>query len=105
MAEKRFRNVYLLGLVSLFTDLSSQMVFPLIPLFMTSVLGAGAMMVGLVEGGAEAVASILKALSGKCSAGRGLAWGGSPFPAGLHYPSVARTSAARSRQVCPGAAS
>jgi MFS family permease len=64
MPENRFRNVYLLGLVSLFTDLSSQMVFPVLPLFMTSVLGAGAMMVGLVEGGAEAVASILKAFSG-----------------------------------------
>ena len=67
MEEKRFRNVYLLGLVSLFTDLSSQMIFPLLPLFMTSVLGAGAMMVGLVEGGAEAVASILKAVSGMWS--------------------------------------
>jgi MFS family permease len=67
MADKRFRNVYLLGLVSLFTDLSSQMVFPLLPLFMTSVLGAGAIMVGLVEGGAEAVASILKAFSGMWS--------------------------------------
>jgi MFS family permease len=64
---KRYRNVYMLGLVSLFTDLSSQMVFPLLPLFMTSVLGAGAMMVGLVEGGAEAVASILKAFSGMWS--------------------------------------
>jgi len=64
MADKRFRNIYLLGLVSLFTDLSSQMVFPLLPLFMTSVLGAGAIMVGLVEGGAEAIASILKAFSG-----------------------------------------
>lgn len=67
MADKRFRNVYLLGLVSLFTDLSSQIVFPLLPLFMTSVLGAGAMMVGLVEGGAEAIASILKAFSGMWS--------------------------------------
>ncbi len=67
MADKRFRNVYLLGLVSLFTDLSSQMVFPLLPLFMTSVLGAGAIMVGLVEGGAEAIASILKAFSGMWS--------------------------------------
>ena len=67
MSGKRFRNVYLLGLVSLFTDLSSQMVFPLLPLFMTSVLGAGAIMVGLVEGGAEAVASILKAFSGMWS--------------------------------------
>ncbi len=67
MKQNRFRNVYLLGLVSLFTDLSSQMVFPLLPLFMTSVLGAGAMMVGLVEGGAEAVASIIKAFSGMWS--------------------------------------
>ncbi len=64
MSDRRFRNIYLLGLVSLFTDLSSQMVFPLLPLFMTSVLGAGAIMVGLVEGGAEAIASILKAFSG-----------------------------------------
>ena len=64
MADRRFRNVYLLGLVSLFTDLSSQMVFPLLPLFMTSVLGTGAILVGLVEGGAEAVASIIKAFSG-----------------------------------------
>lgn len=66
----RFRNlgnVYILGTVSLLTDLSSQMVFPLIPLFMTSVLGAGAAMVGLVEGAAEAVASILKAFSGRWS--------------------------------------
>jgi MFS family permease len=67
MKAGRFRNVYLLGVVSLFTDLSSQMVFPLLPLFMTSALGAGAMMVGLVEGGAEAVASILKAFSGMWS--------------------------------------
>jgi len=68
MTERRsFRNVYLLGLVSLFNDLSSQMVFPLLPLFLTSVLGAGAEVVGLVEGGAEAVASILKALSGSWS--------------------------------------
>jgi MFS family permease len=67
MGQKRLRNVYLLGFVSLFTDLSSQMVFPLLPLFMTSVLGAGAMMVGLVEGGAEAVASLLKAVSGMWS--------------------------------------
>ena len=42
-------NIFLLGLVSLFTDLSSQMVFPLIPLFLTTVLGAGAFAVGIVD--------------------------------------------------------
>ncbi len=67
MARRSLRNVYLLGAVSLFTDFSSQMVFPLVPLFMTSVLGAGAALVGLVEGAAEAVASVLKAFSGRWS--------------------------------------
>ena len=58
------RNVLLLGFVSLFTDLSSQMVFPLLPLFLTSVLGAGASAVGIVEGAAESTASLLKVFSG-----------------------------------------
>ena len=58
------RNIFILGLVSLFTDLSSQMVFPLIPLFLTSVLGAGACVVGIVEGAAETTASLLKVISG-----------------------------------------
>lgn len=58
------RNIFILGLISLFTDLSSQMVFPLIPLFMVSVLGAGAYAVGIVEGAAETTASLLKVISG-----------------------------------------
>ncbi len=58
------RNIVLLGIVSLFTDLSSQMVFPLIPLYLTVSLGAGAYAVGLVEGAAEATASLLKVFSG-----------------------------------------
>jgi len=58
------RNILILGLVSLFTDLSSQMVFPLIPLFLTTVLGAGAYAVGVVEGAAETTASLLKVVSG-----------------------------------------
>lgn len=57
-------NLIILGFVSLFTDLSSQMVFPLIPLFLTSVLGAGAYTVGIVEGAAETTASLLKVVSG-----------------------------------------
>lgn len=58
------RNVFLLGLVSLFTDLGSQMVFPLIPLYLVSVLGAGASVVGICEGAAEATASLIKVFSG-----------------------------------------
>ena len=58
------RNIFILGLVSLFTDLSSQMVFPLIPLFLTSVLGVGASIVGIIEGSAEATASLFKVISG-----------------------------------------
>jgi len=58
------RNILIIGLVSLFTDLGSQMVFPLIPLFLTAVLGAGAYTVGIVEGAAETTASLLKLVSG-----------------------------------------
>lgn len=58
------RNVLLLGLVSLFTDLSSQMIFPLIPLYLCGVLGAGASIVGICEGAAETTASLLKVVSG-----------------------------------------
>jgi MFS family permease len=58
------RNMFILGFVSLFTDLSSQMVFPLIPLFLTGVLGTGAFEVGIIEGAAETTASILKVVSG-----------------------------------------
>ena len=57
-------NVAILGLVSLFTDLGSQMVFPLIPLFLTTTLGASMVVVGLIEGSAETVASLLKVFSG-----------------------------------------
>ena len=60
-------NILVLGMVSLCTDLSSQMVFPLIPLYLTSVLAAGAYVVGLVEGAAETTASFLKVLSGHIS--------------------------------------
>ena len=61
------KNVVLLGFVSLFTDLSSQMVFPLIPLYLTGVLGASAVYVGIIEGSAESIASFLKVYSGYLS--------------------------------------
>jgi MFS family permease len=58
------RNVFVLGITSLLTDLSSEVIYPLVPLFLTSVLGAPLSIVGLIEGIAESTASILKVVSG-----------------------------------------
>jgi len=57
-------TVILLGLTSFFTDISSEMVYPLIPLFLVSRLGASPAIVGLIEGLAESLASLLKVFSG-----------------------------------------
>ena len=61
------RNVWVAGAVSLFNDISSEMVYPLLPVFITSVLGASRVSLGLIEGVAEATASILKVFSGVLS--------------------------------------
>ena len=58
------RNVVFLGVVSGLTDISSEMLYPIMPLFLTAVLGAPMTVVGLIEGVAEATASLLKAASG-----------------------------------------
>lgn len=58
------RGVWALGFVSLFMDISSEMIHGLLPVFLTAVLGAGAEMVGLIEGVGEATASISKLFSG-----------------------------------------
>lgn len=63
------RTVVVLGLVSLANDAASEMVTPLLPLFLTATLGAGPAIVGLVEGVAEATASILKVVSGRLADG------------------------------------
>ncbi len=55
----------LLGLVSLLTDTSSEMIMPLLPAFVTGVLGGGALAIGWIEGLADATASILKLVSGR----------------------------------------
>lgn len=57
-------NIILLGLVSFFADLSTEMVYPLIPLYLTGVFGATPALVGVIEGIAESVASLLKVFSG-----------------------------------------
>lgn len=57
-------NIIALGLVSFFADISSEMVYPIIPLYLTSAFGATPALVGLIEGIAESLASLLKVFSG-----------------------------------------
>jgi MFS family permease len=59
------RAVWLLGWVSLATDAATEAIYPLLPFFLTRVLGAGAVSLGVVEGAAEAVNSVLKIWSGR----------------------------------------
>src|SRR5262245_61361780 len=59
------RPVWLLGWVSLATDSATEAIYPLLPFFLTRVLGAGAVSLGVLEGAAEAVNSILKIVSGR----------------------------------------
>ncbi|MCG6900309.1 MAG: MFS transporter [Gammaproteobacteria bacterium] len=59
------RTVVILGLVSFFNDAASEMITPLLPVFLTAALGAGPVVVGLVEGVAEATASVLKLVAGR----------------------------------------
>ncbi|HSJ58946.1 MAG TPA: MFS transporter, partial [Anaerolineae bacterium] len=84
------RNVWAASLTSFFTDVSSEMVINLIPLFLANVLGVGTGLIGLIEGIAEATASLLKVFSGWLSdrlgerkwvavAGYGLSAAAKPF--------------------------
>jgi MFS family permease len=57
-------NIILLGITSLLTDISSEMVYPLLPVYLVSVLGASPAILGLIEGIAESLASLLKVFSG-----------------------------------------
>ncbi|MDA8430516.1 MAG: MFS transporter [Geobacteraceae bacterium] len=58
------KNVFFTGLVSFFMDFSSEMIYPLVPLFLANVLGVNKSMIGLIEGIAESTASLLKVFSG-----------------------------------------
>jgi len=58
------KNVFVLGLVSFFNDVASEMIYPIVPIFLTTVLGAPVAIVGLIEGIAESTASVLKVVSG-----------------------------------------
>lgn len=57
-------NILLLGLVSFFTDVSSEMIYPLLPLFIIQLPGIGVGFLGLIEGVAESTAALLKLYSG-----------------------------------------
>ncbi len=63
-APKILSNIVLIGLVSFFVDMSSEMVYPILPLFLTATLGASPAIVGVIEGIAESIASLLKVFSG-----------------------------------------
>lgn len=57
-------NIFFLGLISFFTDFSTEMVYPLIPLYLVSTFGATPALIGIIEGIAESLASLLKVYSG-----------------------------------------
>lgn len=56
-------NVLVLGVVSLLTDMSSEMIYPILPLFLTAI-GASGLVIGLIEGASETTASLVKVFSG-----------------------------------------
>jgi MFS family permease len=58
------RNVFVAGFVSFFMDVSSEMIYPIVPLFLANVLGVNKSVIGLIEGIAESTASLLKVFSG-----------------------------------------
>ncbi|MCB0722521.1 MAG: MFS transporter [Ignavibacteriae bacterium] len=58
------KNVFVLGLVSFFNDIASEMIYPIIPIFLTGLLGVPVAIVGVIEGIAESTSSILKLFSG-----------------------------------------
>lgn len=61
------RSVKLLGWTSFFTDAATEAIYPLLPLFVTRVLGGSAVSLGLIEGAADAISSVLKLVAGRIS--------------------------------------
>src|SRR6266496_3290408 len=61
------QNVFAISLVSLLNDASSEIIYPLLPLFLSSTLGASARAIGTIEGSAESIASLLKLYAGYLS--------------------------------------
>jgi len=61
------RNIYLLALASLFADISTEMLYPVLPIFLTQMLGANGSIVGLIDGFALAVQNVVQGISGAVS--------------------------------------
>lgn len=61
---KIHRSVWALGFVSMFMDISSELIHALLPIYMVTVMGTSVLAVGFIEGIAEATASIMKVFSG-----------------------------------------
>ncbi len=60
-------NVFFLGLTSMFTDISSEMIFTLVPLFLRNVLGTGTAVIGLIGGLSDSTEAVFKIFSGRLS--------------------------------------
>ena len=67
MKSKLSKQVFILGMVSLFTDIASEMLYPVTPIFLTTVLGASMAVVGMIEGISEITAGLLKGYFGNLS--------------------------------------
>jgi len=67
MKSKISKQVFILGMVSLFTDIASEMLYPITPIFLTTVLGSSMVVVGVIEGIAEVTAGLLKGYFGNLS--------------------------------------
>jgi MFS family permease len=61
------RNVVWMGIASFFNDIGSEMILPVLPLFLTAVLGVGTAFLGVIEGVAESASNIIKVFSGRLS--------------------------------------
>ena len=91
------RQVKLFGVVSLLNDFASEMVYPLLPTFVTGVLGAGALALGALDGAADAAAAMVKLVAGKLAdrpSRRGPLIVGGYFLAAAVRPIIALTAAA-----------
>src|SRR5919112_1061566 len=82
------RNVFSISLVSLFNDASSEIIYPVLPLFLALTLGATRAQIGLIEGAAESLSGFLKLFSGYFSDRRGRRKGMGVF--GYGVASIAR---------------
>ncbi|HEV8383112.1 MAG TPA: MFS transporter [Gemmatimonadales bacterium] len=97
MSNRLPRQVKLFGAVSLLNDFASEMVYPLLPAFVTGVLGGGAAALGALDGAADAAAALIKLVSGRLAdrpALRGPLIVGGYFLAAVVRPVIAVTAAA-----------